>query len=149
MQVTDLNSIAEFLGWVFGAGGLASFFLYRKANDRAKNAEADKIAAEARLASAEADRGVIDNYEKLITRYESYAVTSDTKYDKMKEYYDKRIDMLEAQLEANTKQLKAFEEELTATKKFVCYNMDCTTRRSKPTIATKKPTKKAEDEANT
>ena len=37
-------------------------------------------------------------------------------------------------------------EEVTATKKFACYNTDCTLRRSKPTLTNKKAAKKGEDE---
>ncbi len=113
--------LLEILVFVFGTGTLGSLILFFKANKKLKNAEADKATAEARLASAQADKGVIDNYEMLIERYEKLSAASEKRYEDFKSTTDDKITFLEGKV-------KEIEERQKANQKFMCYKIDCNIR---------------------
>lgn len=126
-----MSQIIDLLGWIFGAGGIVSLFMYYNATKRLKVAEADKLTAEARLAEATADKGVIDNYETMITRYEKYINTLDDRFQLQKKLFDQQIKLFQERLDITTNKVSDLEKQLAQSSTIVCYELDCKLRRTK------------------
>lgn len=120
--------LLETLVFIFGGGTLGSLLLFFNANKKLKNAEADKATAEARFQNALADKGVIDNYEVLIERYEKYIISSDKKFEDYKKMTDKQIDSLLKEFVDIKQKYKEIEDRQKANQKFMCYKIDCQIR---------------------
>lgn len=119
------SGILETLVFIFGSGTVGSMLLFWRANKKSKNAEAAKMEAEARLASAQADKGVIDNYEALIVRYEKYIETSDKKFEDLREITDKQISVLTSKIILVENKNKEIEKQQRSNTKWLCFNAEC------------------------
>lgn len=87
-----------------------------------------------RKAGAEADRGVIDNYEVMIERYEKYIANQEQRYEQLEKFHNQRYDELEKRQNENSKKITDLENQIFSNKKFICYDLACKIRQSKSTV---------------
>ena len=83
----------------------------------------------ARKVNAEADKGVIDNYETMIERYEKFISNQEIRYTQTEEFHNSRYTTLKQQLDDNTTRIKELSNKINTDKPFLCYDMECKVRK--------------------
>lgn len=125
----DFGNVLEALGWIFGAGGVFSLIIYFRQNRQLKDAEVELATANVKLANAQADNTITDNYEKLIDRLESTIESQDKRLSQSDEFHEKRYQELSKQLDMNTEKIKELNKKINEDKPFICYDLSCQVRK--------------------
>ncbi|MFV0391309.1 MAG: hypothetical protein ACK5KP_05420 [Paludibacteraceae bacterium] len=123
------NDVLQVLMWIFGAGGLISFIAYFRQNRHLKDKEVELAAANVKIANAQADSAVADNYEKILTRMESTIEMQDKRLAQSDEFHEKRYQELSKQLDMNTEKIKELNKKIIEDKQFICYDLSCQLRK--------------------
>lgn len=82
-----------------------------------------------RKVNAEADKGVIDNYEVMIERYEKFISNQEIRYTQTEEFHNARYLTLKQQLDENTIKIQELYTKINTDKPFLCYDLECKVRK--------------------
>lgn len=115
----------------FGATSIVSILLYRGANKRVKYAEAALKEEEVKLKVTENEKGVVDNYERLVTRLEGVISGQDSKYEKMEAFHQERYEYLNRRQSDNEEKVRALTLKIEKEKVFLCTDLNCKVRKRK------------------
>lgn len=115
----DWTTIIVAVVGFFSGGGIMFFFTFRENKLKARG---------------EAERSLIDNYEIYIERMEKERAMQDERFDRMNEFHTQRYDDLDRKQSENSKKISDLEHQLFQNKKFICYNLSCEIRQSKPIV---------------
>lgn len=131
MEMSLMGVLQFVVTAVFGTTSVISIVLYRGANKRVKYAEAALMEEEVKIKVTENEKGVVDNYERLVTRLETIISGQDFKYEKMEAFHQERYEFLSKRQEENEEKVRVLTLKIEKEKVLICTDLTCNVRKRK------------------